>query len=192
MSVRTKPTLRILINPLGSSIEVLLPPIAKWHPAVIFCFTSMEGVVDSVKEHLNHSWRSNCGPDGPPEVREIWIDEPWKENTIPDMMEAFDNVVRDATKEFSNYSIEWHVGITGGTNMMPVAMALSASNHSFPVFYATEARHNPKLAATPSRLVLELPLFTQWGPGVQFCILFATFLHVFLDMLPEDHFFQTF
>ena len=29
-------------------------------------------------------------------------------------------------------------------------------------------------------------------PGLHFCILFATFLHVFLDMLPEDHFLQIF
>lgn len=186
MSVRPKPNLRILVNPLGSSIEVLLPPIAKWHPAVIYCFTSMEGVVDSVKEHLNHSWRDHCGPDGPPDVRSVWIDEPWKENTIPDMMEAFDNVVREANREFSDYSIEWHVGITGGTNMMPVAMALSASNHSFPVFYATESRHNPKLAATPSKLVLELPLFTQWGPGVQFFSKSSAASEIFAILLSED------
>ena len=101
-------------------------------------------------------------------------------------MEAFDNVVREANREFSDYSIEWHVGITGGTNMMPVAMALSASNHSFPVFYATESRHNPKLAATPSKLVLELPLFTQWGPGVQFFSKSSAASDVFAILLSEE------
>jgi hypothetical protein len=181
-----KPKLRILVNPLGSSIEVLLPPIAKWQPGIIYCFTSMDGVVDLVKEHLIHSWRDHCGPNGPPEIRSIWIDEPWKENTIPDMMEEFDKIVHMATAEFSNYDIEWHVGITGGTNMMPVAMALSASNHSFPVYYATESRHNQKLAATPNKLVIELPLFTQWGPGVQFFTKSAAASNIFGILLSEN------
>ena len=186
MAAQDKPKKRILVNPLGSSIEVLLPPIAKWHPSVVYCFTSMNGVVDSVKNHLNHSWRAHCGPDGPPEIRSIWINDPWRENTIPEMMEAFDSMVGEAEKEFSEYDIEWHVGIAGGTNMMPVAMALSASNYSFPVFYATEARHNAELAATPSRLVLELPLFSQWGPGVQFFSKSIAASNIFAVLLSED------
>lgn len=168
MGDRFKPKLRILINPLGSSIEVLLPPIAKWQPHIVYCFTSMEGVVDTVKEHLKHSWNEHCGPDGPPEIHTIWIDEPWKECTIQDMMEEFDTIVENVRKNYSDFELEWHVGITGGTNMMPVAMALSASTYSFPVYYATESKHNPKLSATPAKLVLELPLFSQLGPGVSF------------------------
>jgi len=160
--------MRILVNPLGSSIEVLLPPIAKWQPDVVFAFTSMEGVVEDVEKHLVYSWRKHCGPNGPPEIRAVWIEDPWQANTIQDMMDAFDSMVEEVSNEFKSYQIEWHVGITGGTNMMPVAMALSASTYSFPVYYAQESRHNAEFADTPENLVLELPLFTQLGPGVKF------------------------
>lgn len=168
VAVEGKPKMRILVNPLGSAIEVLLPPIAKWQPKIIYAFTSMDGAVADVEKHLNHSWRKHCGPDGLPTVRTVWIDEPWKANTIQDMMKEFDTMVAEALDEFKAYEIEWHVGITGGTNMMPVAMALSASTYSFPVYYAQEIRHNAELAETPANLVLELPLFTQLGPGVQY------------------------
>lgn len=102
------------------------------------------------------------------------------------MMKEFDAMVTEVSVEFKAYEIEWHVGITGGTNMMPVAMALSASTYSFPVYYAQESRHNAELADTPANLVLELPLFTQLGPGVQFFSKSRAASKIFALMLEEN------
>ena len=186
MADKGKPKMRILVNPLGDSIEVLLPPIAKWQPKIIYAFTSIVAAVADVEKHLKHSWRKHCGPDGPPTIRTVWINEPWKANTIQDMMREFDSMVAEVSAEFKSYEIEWHVGITGGTNMMPVAMALSASTYSFPVYYAQESRHNAELADTPANLVLELPLFTQLGPGVQFFSKSRAASKIFSLMLEES------
>lgn len=166
MSVE-KPPVHIVVSPLGTGIGVLKPPIARWHPQIIYAFTSMPEKVDEVNKHLEHSWKEFCGPNGPPTLETVEIKEPWRSETIQEMMSAFDEVYRKVTKEYSAYNINWHIGIAGGTNLMPVAMALSASTYSLPVFYTLPAERYAELVNTPRKLVLEIPVFEQLGPAVQ-------------------------
>ena len=162
-----KPVVRLVAAPLGSGIEVLKPAIAKWRPSVIYAFTSLEENVKIVRGHLGESWRKLYAPDGPPEIRVVPCPEPWRAETIQEMMEAFDEMLVEAEREFSNFSIEWHVGITGGTNLMPVALAFAASTHTLPVFYVLPDRYYPEWVNEPERLVVELPVFDQLGPATK-------------------------
>ena len=161
-------TVRILVTPLGNSIGILKPPIAKWQPDVIFAFTSMSDSISMVEDHLRNSWSRFCGANGLPDIRGVFIDEPWQATTIQDMMEAFDRVVSQVEDEFCGNDVEWHVGIAGGTNLMPVALSFSASTYSYPVYYVLPEDRYPKLVNTPEKLVLEIPVFELLGPGVQY------------------------
>ena len=162
-----KPAVHIVVSPLGTGIGVLKPPIARWHPQIIYAFTSMPEKVEEVNKHLEYSWKEYCGPNGPPSLQTVEIKEPWRAETIQEMMSTFDEVYHKVKKEYSGYQINWHVGIAGGTNMMPVAMALSASTYSLPVFYTLPAKDYPHLVNTPGELVIEIPVFEHLGPAVQ-------------------------
>ena len=83
------PPVHILVTPLGSTVDIIQAPLDKWKPEVIYAFTSMEESIQRVEENLRFAWNINCGPNGPPEVRKICIEEPWLGNTIQDVMEAF-------------------------------------------------------------------------------------------------------
>lgn len=167
MARTRKPVVRLVAAPLGSGIEVLKPAIAKWRPSVIYAFTSLEENVKIVRGHLGESWRKLYAPDEPPEIRVVPCPEPWRAETIQEMMEDFDEMLYEAQREFINYTIEWHVGITGGTNLMPVALAFAASTHALPVFYVLPDRYYPEWVNEPERLVVELPVFDQLGPATK-------------------------
>lgn len=162
-----KPVLRVVVSPLGYTTGVLKPPIAKWHPQIVYAFTSMVEKINEVDEHLKYSWREICGPNGPPSLRAIEIKDPYKSETIQEMMSAFDEVYHNIMKEYSAYDVKWHIGIAGGTNLMPVALAMSASTYSLPVFYTLPADKYPALVDTPKELVVSIPVFEQLGPAVQ-------------------------
>ena len=88
MARTRKPVVRLVAAPLGSGIEVLKPAIAKWRPSVIYAFTSLEENVKIVRGHLGESWRKLYAPDEPPEIRVVPCPEPWRAETIQEMMEA--------------------------------------------------------------------------------------------------------
>ena len=163
------PPVHILVTPLGSAVDIIEAPLDKWKPEIIYAFTSMMNSVDGVKENLRFAWNQHCGPQGPPAVRTVTIEKPWQTNTIENMMVAFDEMVEKTTDEFAQIGreIEWHVSITGGTNLMAIAMALSASTYLFPVYYTLPGDKHPELRSKPSQLVIDIPLFDQLGPAVR-------------------------
>ena len=160
------PPVHILVTPLGSTVDIIQAPLDKWKPEVIYAFTSMEESIQRVEENLRFAWNINCGPNGPPEVRKVSIEEPWLGNTIQDVMEAFNQVVEDVNKEFSNREIKWHVSVTGGTNLMAIGMAFSATTHLMEVYYTLPGDKHPELRAMPSKLVVDIPLIVEIGPAV--------------------------
>ena len=162
----TLPPVHILVTPLGSTVDIIQAPLDKWNPEIIYAFTSMEESIQRVEENLRFAWNINCGPNGPPEVRKVTIEEPWLENTIQDVMEAFNKVVEDANKEFPNREIKWHVSVTGGTNLMAIGMAFSATTHLMEVYYTLPGDKHPELRAMPSKLVVDIPLIVEIGPAV--------------------------
>jgi len=163
------PPVHILVTPLGSTVDIIQAPLDKWKPEIIFAFTSMLESIERVEENLRYAWNIHCGPNGPPEVRAVTIDKPWQSNTIQDVMSAFDEVVESTTASFKRLgrAIKWHVSITGGTNLMAIGMALSASTHFFPVYYTLPGDKHPELRSKPSQLVIDIPLFDQLGPAVR-------------------------
>jgi len=161
------PPTHILVTPLGSAVDIIEAPLDKWKPEIIYAFTSMQDAVTSVLENLRYDWSRHCGPNGPPEIRTVHINKPWQINTIEDVMAEFDEMVEKASIEFSEREIKWHVSITGGTNLLAVGMALSASTHLFPVYYTLPGDKHPELRSKPSQLVLDIPLFDQLGPAVR-------------------------
>ena len=160
------PPIHILLTPLGATVDIILAPLDKWKPEIIFAFTSMINSIEIVKDNLRYAWNINCGPNGPPEVRTVVIDQPWQANTIEDVMAAVDSVMEKAEHEFPHRTIEWHISLTGGTNLMAVGMALSAQTHLIPVYYTVPGDKYPELRSTPSKLVIDIPLFEQLGPAV--------------------------
>ena len=162
----TLPPVHILVTPLGSTVDIIQAPLDKWKPEVIYAFTSMEESIQRVEENLRFAWNINCGPNGPPEVRKVTIEEPWLGNTIQDVMEAFNKVVEDVNKEFPNREIKWHVSVTGGTNLMAIGMAFSATTHLMEVYYTLPGDKHPELRAMPSKLVVDIPLIVEIGPAV--------------------------
>ena len=163
------PPVHILVTPLGSAVDIIQAPLDKWNPELIFAFTSMLEAIEKVEENLRYAWNSNCGPNGPPEIKTVPIEKPWQSDTIEDVMTAFDEMVESTTSYYGKLGrkIEWHVSITGGTNLMAIGMALSASTHLFPVYYTLPGDKHPKLRSKPSQLVIDIPLFDQLGPAVR-------------------------
>ena len=163
------PPVHILITPLGTTVDIIQAPLDRWKPEIIFAFTSMPESIERVNENLRYAWNLHCGPNGAPEVRAVTIDKPWQSNTIQDVMSAFDEVVESTNADFnkSGRAIKWHVSITGGTNLMAIGMALSASTHLFPVYYTLPGDKHPELRSKPSQLVIDIPLFDQLGPAVR-------------------------
>ena len=47
----------IVIQPLGSTPEVLGPPLAKYRPDIIVLITSDQSYVDLFYKHLNSGWQ---------------------------------------------------------------------------------------------------------------------------------------
>ena len=162
----TLPPVHILVTPLGSTVDIIQAPLDKWKPEVIYAFTSMEESIKRVEENLRFAWNINCGPNGPPDVRKVTIEEPWLGHTIQDVMEAFNKVVEDVNKEFPNREIKWHVSVTGGTNLMAIGMAFSATTHLMEVYYTLPGDKHPELRAMPSTLVVDIPLIVEIGPAV--------------------------
>lgn len=160
------PPIHILLTPLGATVDIILAPLDKWKPEIIYAFTSMEASIQGVEENLRYAWNLNCGPNGPPDVRKVPIEKPWLANTIQDVMAAFDQVIEDTIQEFPHREIKWHVSVTGGTNLMAIGMALSATTHLMEVYYTLPGDKHPELRATPSKLVVDIPLFEQLGPAV--------------------------
>ena len=169
MSGANLPPVHILVTPLGSAVDIIQAPLDKWNPEIIFAFTSMLESIKTAEENLRFAWNSNCGPNGPPEIKTVIIEEPWQSNTIEDVMSAFDEMVESTTSRYSKLGrkIDWHVSITGGTNLMAIGMALSASTHLFPVYYVLPGDKYPKKRSTPSQLVIDIPLFEHLGPAVR-------------------------
>jgi len=160
------PPIHIVITPLGTAIDIIAPPLDKWKPEVIYAFTSMPKSVKDVRDNLRFAWSKYCGPNGAPEVREITIEKPWLGETIEQVMEKFDAIIEHASKEFREREIKWHISITGGTNLLAIGMALSASTHLLPVYYTLPGDKHAELRSIPSQLVIDIPVFDQLGPAV--------------------------
>ena len=161
------PPIHILLTPLGSTVDIIWAPLDKWKPEIIYAFTSMDASIRGVEKNLRYAWSINCGPNGPPEVRKISIEKPWQANTVEDVMIAFDQVIEKTLLEFPEREIKWHVSVTGGTNLMAIGMALSATTHLMEVYYTLPGDKHPELRARPSELVVDIPLFEQLGPAVR-------------------------
>ena len=162
----TLPPVHILVTPLGSTVDIIQAPLDKWNPEIIYAFTSMDDSIQGVEENLRYAWNINCGPNGPPEVRKVSIEKPWLANTVQDVMAAFDQVIENTILEFPEREIKWHVSVTGGTNLMAIGMALSATTHLMEVYYTLPGDKHPELRSQPSKLVVDIPLFEHLGPAV--------------------------
>lgn len=166
MTQHKAPPIHILLTPLGSTVDIILAPLDRWKPEIIFAFTSMGESIHRVEENLRYAWNINCGPNGPPEIRKVSIEQPWLANTVEDVMTAFDKVIEDTRLELPHRDIKWHVSVTGGTNLMAIGMALAATTHHMEVYYTLPGDKHPELRATPSKLVVDIPLFEHLGPAV--------------------------
>jgi hypothetical protein len=167
MMAKTRlPPIHILLTPLGSTVDIILAPLDRWKPEIIYAFTSMDSSIQGVEENLRYAWNINCGPNGPPDVRKVSIEEPWLGNTVQNVMAEFDRVIENTLLEFPNREIKWHVSVTGGTNLMAIGMALSATTHLMEVYYTLPGDKHPELRAHPSKLVVDIPLFEHLGPAV--------------------------
>jgi hypothetical protein len=168
MAANQGPPVHILVSSLGGAVDHILPALDKWNPEIIYLFSDWDEAIELVKENIRYSWAQNCGPSGAPEIRVVAINDPYRQDTIQKMMSEFDAIVESTKNEFnaSGRTLKWHVSITGGTNLMPVAMALSASTHLFPVYYCVPGDKYPELRATPQKLVVDIPMFEQLGPAV--------------------------
>lgn len=166
MARASLPPIHILLTPLGSTVDIIQAPLDRWKPEIIFAFTSMDDSIVRLNENLRYAWNIHCGPNGPPEVRSVPIEKPWRASTIQEVMTAFDEVIETTELEYSNREVKWHVSITGGTNLMAIGMALSASTHFMEVYYTLPGDKHPELRAKPSELVVDIPLFEELGPAV--------------------------
>jgi len=168
VAAKTGPSIHILVSSLGGAVDHILPALDKWNPEIIYIFSAWDDAIELVKKNIRFSWAKNCGPSGAPEIRVVAIKDPYRQETIQQMMSEFDAMVERTKTEFnaSGRTLEWHVSITGGTNLMPVAMALSASTHLFPVYYCVPGDKHPELRANPRELVVDIPMFEQLGPAV--------------------------
>jgi DNA-binding transcriptional ArsR family regulator len=158
----SKPSVVVLATPLGETIGHLEPAIAKYSPDVLLLFTNMNKPVENVRKHLAGKWSTYC--KRPVDVQLVPINEPWRQETIQEYMQCFDQKVEDLRTQYPGCVLQWKVSIVGGTNLMCIASALSATNHTFPVYYTVPAEHYPDLSLED--LLIEIPLFANLGPAM--------------------------
>jgi len=168
MAADQAPPVHILVSSLGGAVDHILPALDKWNPEIIYLFSGWNDAIELVKKNIRFSWALNCGPSGAPEIRVVTINDPYRQETIQQMMDEFDAMVEGTKNEFnsSGRTLKWHVSLAGGTNLMAVAMAFAASTHLFPVYYCVPGDKHPELRAKPRELVVDIPMFEQLGPAV--------------------------
>ena len=157
-----KPSVVVVATPLGETIGHLEPAIAKYSPDVLLLFTNMSKPVENVRKHLSGKWSKYCKRDVV--VKMIPIKEPWRQETIQEYMQCFDMSIEEIRSEYEGYELNCKVSIVGGTNLMCIASALSATNHTFPVYYTVPAELYPE--QTIEELLIEIPLFANLGPAM--------------------------
>ena len=74
----------VLLQPLGSAIDVVEAPLAKYQPEIIVLFTNMSEQVDLVVGHLKNNWRKYLKHT--PKIITKHIGEPWRAETIAEYM----------------------------------------------------------------------------------------------------------
>jgi len=155
----------VLMQPLGVAIEVIEAPLAKYQPEIIVLFTNLLDSVELVEGHIDNLWRKLT--KNRPKIVVKHINDPWREETVQEYMEAFNEAIEEVSKleNVRGKKIEWHVGTAGGTNLMGIASAMSAFTHRFSAFYTNPKSKYPELADTPGELVIELPMFANLGPA---------------------------
>lgn len=149
----------VLLQPLGETPGVLEPPIASYKPQIIVLIAGKQEDINLAKEHLE-GWANHVRN---PKIIEKIVQEPWTESTLVRYMKAFDEAVNEVEDIAGDAKINWHVGVTGGTNFMAIASAFSAFTHRFPVYGSEDPKHTPK-KTVPERLI-EMELFMNLGPA---------------------------
>ena len=152
----------IVIQPLGSTPEVLGPPLAKYRPDIIVLITSDQSYVDLFYKHLNSGWQRYVKN---PYVIVRLVHTPWTSDSVDRFMVEFDEAVKEIEEmpETKGKNLYWHVGTAGGTNPMAIGAALSAFTHRFPVYYSQEKKYNPD--KDDEELAIDIDLFLNLGPG---------------------------
>jgi hypothetical protein len=149
----------VLLQPLGGTPGVLEPPIASYKPQIIVLIAGKQEDIKLAKEHLE-GWANHVRN---PRIIEKIVEKPWTESTLVRYMKAFDEAVNEVEDIAKGAKINWHVGVTGGTNFMAIASAFSAFTHRFPVYGSEDPKHTPK-KTVPERLI-EVELFMNLGPA---------------------------
>ena len=105
----------IVIQPLGSTPEVLGPPLAKYRPDIIVLITSDQSYVDLFYKHLNSGWQRYVKN---PYVIVRLVHTPWTSDSVDRFMVEFDEAVKEIEEmpETKGKNLYWHVGTAGGTN----------------------------------------------------------------------------
>ncbi|MBR95863.1 MAG: hypothetical protein CMA81_03475 [Euryarchaeota archaeon] len=148
----------VLLQPLGETPGVLEPPIASYKPQIIVLIAGKQEDIKLAKDHLEE-W----GHVRNPKIIEKIVEEPWTESTLVRYMKAFDEAVNEVENIAKDAKINWHVGVTGGTNFMAIASAFSAFTHRFPVYGSDDPKHTPK--KTVQERLIEMELFMNLGPA---------------------------
>ena len=149
----------VLLQPLGETPGVLEPPIASYKPQIIVLIAGKQEDIILFHQHLakwGHHVRN-------PIIIEKIVEKPWTESTLVRYMKAFDEAVKEVKDIAKDAKINWHVGVTGGTNFMAIASAFSAFTHRFPVYGSDDPKHTPE-KTVPERLI-EMELFMYLGPA---------------------------
>ena len=161
----SRDSIDVLLQPLGFTVDVIEAPLAKYQPEIIVLITNIPDSVKLVEGHIQNLWRKHV--KNPPKIIVKHIDAPWREETVEEYMEAFNEAVEEVSRmeDAKGKDINWHVGTAGGTNLMGIASAMSAFTNRFSAFYTNPGSKYPLLADTPGELVVELPLFSNLGPA---------------------------
>jgi len=161
----SRDSIDVLLQPLGFTVDVIEAPLAKYQPEIIVLITNIPDSVKLVEGHIQNLWRKHV--KNPPKIIVKHIDAPWREETVEEYMEAFNEAVEEVSRmeDAKGKDINWHVGTAGGTNLMGIASAMSAFTNRFSAFYTNPGSKYPLLADTPGELIVELPMFSNLGPA---------------------------
>ena len=149
----------VLLQPLGGTPGVLEPPIASYKPQIIVLIAGKQEDIMLAKKHLD-GWGHHVRN---PKVIVKIVEEPWTESALVRYMKAFDEAVNEVKDEAKDAKINWHVGVTGGTNFMAIASAFSAFTHRFPVYGSVDQKYNSDKSA--QERLIEVELFMHLGPA---------------------------
>lgn len=135
---------KVLIHSQGRSVGALKEAIDHYRPSMVFLISNPETNADKMKTWIDDgdSRAGNWSKDV--EHCEIININPFDEDTVLQVIMAVQEAIAKANQFSKNKDLEFYAGVTGGTSLMVIGMALAAIQSGLKTYSILDAVHSDR------------------------------------------------